>query len=97
MERLVKDYGDLDPEEIKAALHRITRKFGGHKVKACFDAIETGALNEVASLLLGYYDGQYEHSLDTFKTRKPAIFASQTGNAAENAQGLVAKANEQGW
>jgi len=60
---LVKDYGDVDPEKLKASTMAITKRLGKENTIVILAAIDQGDLYKAASLILGYYDLQYEKSI----------------------------------
>ncbi len=60
---LVKDYGDIDPEKLKSSTIAITKRLGKENTATVLSAIEQGDLYNAASLILGYYDHQYEKSI----------------------------------
>lgn len=60
VERLVKEYGQFDSKELAAAIQKIGKRLGGQHAKAALEALEKNNLEEVASILLTYYDKAYE-------------------------------------
>lgn len=60
VERLVKEYGQFEPQELAAAIQKISKRLGGQHAKAALEALEENNLEEVASILLTYYDKAYE-------------------------------------
>lgn len=60
---LVKDYGDIDPEKLKASTMAISKRLGKENTAEALEAIDQGDLYRAASLILGYYDLQYEKSI----------------------------------
>ncbi|MEQ8711403.1 MAG: tRNA 2-selenouridine(34) synthase MnmH [Cyclobacteriaceae bacterium] len=60
---LVKDYGEVDPEKLKASTMAITKRLGKESTQQALIAIDKGDLYKAASLVLGYYDKQYEKSI----------------------------------
>ena len=91
VEILVKGYGHLNFHEIRAALLRIKEKFGGDKVKLALKALEEGDLQQVALLLLDYYDRTYSHGRKKHKSEKPLIFETQTADPISNAKRMLKK------
>ena len=47
----------------------------------------------MALLLLEYYDKAYSFSKNKYKTKETAVYNSQTGDAAKNAEELIKLAN----
>lgn len=60
---LVKDYGDIDPQKLKASTKAISKRLGTENTEEALSAIDNGNLYQAASLILGYYDRQYEKSI----------------------------------
>lgn len=60
VERLVREYGQFEPQELAAAIQKIGKRLGGQHAKAALEALEENNLEEVASILLTYYDKAYE-------------------------------------
>lgn len=56
---LHEDYGELDSEEMAAAITRITKKLGGQNTQAAIDAIQSGNKQSCCEILLDYYDRLY--------------------------------------
>lgn len=62
--RLVKDYGNNDRDELKSCILKIERKLGGQNVKIAVEHLELGDLASVARMLLNYYDKSYRFQLE---------------------------------
>lgn len=60
VQRLVKEYGQFNPKILAEAIHKLTKRLGGQHAKAALDALQEDRLDEVASILLTYYDKAYE-------------------------------------
>lgn len=60
VQRLVKEYGQFDPQMLAEAIHKLSKRLGGQHAKAALEALQDDRLDEVASLLLTYYDKAYE-------------------------------------
>lgn len=63
IERLVLEYGPFEPAVLEQAIHKLTKRLGGQHAKAALKALHENRLNEVASILLVYYDKAYEIGL----------------------------------
>ena len=59
VERLVKEYGQFDTQELGAAIQKISKRLGGQHAKAALEALKETNLEKVASILLTYYDKTY--------------------------------------
>lgn len=64
VERLVKEYGTIDREELAAGIEKINKRLGGQHAKAALEALQENNLAEVASILLTYYDKAYQRGID---------------------------------
>lgn len=62
-QRLVRDYGSCQPEELAAAIVRIGKRLGPQHAKAALDALQAGDLLGVAQTTLTYYDKTYARGL----------------------------------
>jgi tRNA 2-selenouridine synthase len=60
IERLVKEYGQFEPAVLEQAILKLTKRLGGQHAKAALEALQENRLNEVAAILLVYYDKAYE-------------------------------------
>ena len=49
----------MDPEELKLATERITKRLGGQNVKAVVELIDAGKIRAAFDILLDYYDRSY--------------------------------------
>ena len=89
VKHLVKDYGQFPADQLAASIQKITRKFGGHKVRQCLQALQQGDLHTVATHLLEYYDSTYNHSLNKYQTTKPIAISCPTADPIANARHLI--------
>jgi tRNA 2-selenouridine synthase len=67
VERLLKEYGQFESQELAAAIQKIAKRLGGQHAKAALEALEENKLKEVASILLIYYDKAYEIGINKRK------------------------------
>ncbi len=87
LDRLVKDYGLFRPQELIDSILKIQKRLGGLNTKRCTEAIQKGDLREAATILLGYYDKSYKHTMSARESEKifplhlegsdPAVHARQ--------------------
>ncbi|MCF6171008.1 MAG: tRNA 2-selenouridine(34) synthase MnmH [Bacteroidales bacterium] len=59
--RLVKEYGELEPEGLLQSLKKIEQRLGGLATKQAREALELGNVKKVAGIILFYYDKSYHH------------------------------------
>lgn len=67
VQRLVRDYGHLNPLQLARSIQTIERRLGGLRTQQAQQALEEKRLADVADLLLYYYDRSYQRNLE----RKP--------------------------
>ncbi len=67
VQRLVRDYGHLNPVKLARAIQTIERRLGGLRTQQALQALEEERLADVADILLEYYDRSYQRNLE----RKP--------------------------
>ncbi|NNE28157.1 MAG: tRNA 2-selenouridine(34) synthase MnmH [Saprospiraceae bacterium] len=89
--RLVKDYGNNDKEELKSCILKIERKLGGQNVKAAIEHLGSGDLVSVARLLLYYYDKSYRFQLERKKSRIISRIESEEGHPKTLAVNIINK------
>lgn len=61
---LIQEYGDADPNSIRASILRIRRRLGGLRTQQCLGHLDRGEIPAMVEILLGYYDKFYRHSLE---------------------------------
>ena len=93
-QRIIKDYGKLDPKEIEAAIKRIEKRMGGQHVKTALEHLEANEVEALVQKLLEYYDKTYTQSRETHKSGETFTFDCATADAATNAAALVEEANK---
>ncbi|MFM1876401.1 MAG: hypothetical protein RL266_2138, partial [Bacteroidota bacterium] len=62
--------------------------------KTALELLNENELDEVAKVLLNYYDKRYSFSKEKYLERKPLIIELDSNDANENASQLIALANE---
>ena len=58
--RLVKEYGQFDADMLEGAIQKLSKRLGGQHFKRALEALQENKLEEVAVILLTYYDKAYE-------------------------------------
>ena len=61
LQYLTEEYGKFDPENLKAAITRITKRLGGLGTKIALEAIDTGDTKTAFEICLRYYDKTYDY------------------------------------
>lgn len=57
----------FEPSRLEAAIIKLTKRLGGQHAKRALEALQENKLDEVAVILLTYYDKAYEHGLSKRK------------------------------
>lgn len=63
LKHIIQEYGDLNPEEVTAAINRISKKLGHLNAKTSILLLKDGKIAESFDILLKYYDKHYFKSL----------------------------------
>jgi tRNA 2-selenouridine synthase len=71
VQRLVREYGQIDPEEFLKAMVKITKKLGGQHFKAAKEKLLEGDMASTIDILLNYYDKAYQNGLNNKSHRIP--------------------------
>jgi len=61
LQYLTDEYGKFNPEDLKIAIQRITRKLGGLNTKIAMEAIDSRDLKKAFGICLNYYDKTYDY------------------------------------
>jgi len=72
IKRLVNQYTQTDPQQLKDAVCRIRKRLGGLNAQKAIEAIEAKDYYTAADIILAYYDKAYTHGLN--KREKENIF-----------------------
>jgi hypothetical protein len=92
--RVVEEYGQIDRQLLAGSILKIKDRFGPEKIQSVLALLKDGKLDEVASLLLDYYDKTYEYSKVKYKKEVSAVVRSNTGDPRLNALQLLKIADE---
>jgi len=92
--RLVDDYGQASRTELEKSIQKLQQKLGGQHMKAALELLAENRLDELAELLLVYYDKQYGFSKGKYLDRKPFLIELSTNDALQNAKQLIALAEQ---
>jgi tRNA 2-selenouridine synthase len=92
--RIVKEYGGIEKVDLADSINRIQSRFGGNRVKDALELLEENKLEEVALLLLDYYDKAYLYSKNKYKKQEIARLEMLSGDPAEIADELIKIANQ---
>jgi tRNA 2-selenouridine synthase len=86
--RLVKEYGNANPQEFLQAMERITKKLGGQHLKTAKEKFLAGDMYATIDILLTYYDKAYMRNLTDKKDRIKHHAAWDGSNAKSFAHSL---------
>ena len=64
LQTIVKDYGQLQVEDLKLAFEKINRRIGPQHYKSAIQDLETGNIEGAFHYALNYYDKSYEFNLN---------------------------------
>jgi tRNA 2-selenouridine synthase len=64
VDNLLRDYGQLNAQELIEATNRLTRKIGGQNAQVAVAAINAGDLATAIHIVLDYYDRAYLYDLE---------------------------------
>ncbi len=67
--RLVTEYSGYDRKELETAIQKLRLRMGGAQTQEALKALENRRFEEVARILLAYYDKAYQFSLDRRKNK----------------------------
>jgi len=63
IDRLVREYGDCDRDDLLAALGRTRRRLGAARADAAAAAVRAGRLRDAVAAVLPYFDAAYRHRM----------------------------------
>ncbi|MCF8275417.1 MAG: tRNA 2-selenouridine(34) synthase MnmH [Flavobacteriales bacterium] len=94
VQRLVADYGSSSFSSLETGIKKLQQNLGGQNMKLALELLAAGKLDEVAELLLSYYDKRYSFSKDKYVARPPTVLKLNEANSAINAQLMIDLANK---
>lgn len=80
VERLYKEYANLNATHLKEAVLRISKRLGGLNTKLCLNAIDDKDFKTAIRIVLNYYDKTYKKGLSTRKPDQILKIHLDTGN-----------------
>jgi tRNA 2-selenouridine synthase len=72
IQRLLREYGTFQKNQLKEAVTRIQKRLGGLDTQNCMKALDENDLKTVAAITLHYYDKAYNHLIN--KKQAPVVF-----------------------
>ncbi len=94
IERLVRDYGQYEKEELIESVQKIRKRLGGQHVQKAIELFENGDLEGATAIALHYYDKAYQHATSQKEFCKKYLIKTANKNALTTAQQLITLANE---
>jgi tRNA 2-selenouridine synthase len=73
LERIVKDYGVFNKEDLKRSMLRIGKRLGPQHVKAALEFLDVNDQHSAFAIALGYYDKAYTYQLSSFDHNKSNV------------------------
>lgn len=92
--RIVREYGDIDKNDLANSIRKIQNRFGGNRVKVALELLEEDRLEEVTLLLLDYYDKSYSFSKNKYKKKEVATYNAVSDDSQKIATDLVLLADQ---
>ena len=94
MPRLLEEYSEYEPEELKKSVMKISRRLGGDNTRESIESIDSGDFTRAIEITLTYYDKTYMYGLN----RRPAglihYVYTDTSDTASNAEKILAEAKK---
>lgn len=84
--RLAIDYGSLEVDGLKESILKIQQNFGGNRVKQSLELLDEGKIEEVALLLLEYYDKRYSFGRAKNTSGRSSVVECSTASPKTNAE-----------
>ena len=89
IQRLVREYTNIDHALLVEATQRIRKRLGGHNTQRALDALARQEYDFVADIALSYYDKAYLHGLSERDSANLFTFVAQTDNPSLSASQLI--------
>ncbi len=67
VERLMREYGNFDPDVLETAILKIQKRLGYDQSKKAIEACHNGNIRKALEICLAYYDKAYNYQLETRK------------------------------
>ncbi|RDC66264.1 tRNA 2-selenouridine(34) synthase MnmH [Adhaeribacter pallidiroseus] len=93
IQKLAENYRSADKALLENAIERIKKRLGGLAYKEALQAIETGDIEKMVELALGYYDKAYTYQLAHKSAHQIITVPLESTNAPENARKILEMAD----
>jgi tRNA 2-selenouridine synthase len=87
--RLVKEYSVFDKQLLADAINRIGERLGGTRTREAITALENDSFDEVAAIVLSYYDKAYQFSTSRRKSKNVYDIPIAGENMAKDASCII--------
>lgn len=77
LERIVKDYGVFNKEDLKRSMLRIGKRLGPQHVKAALEFLDVNDQHSAFAIALAYYDKAYTYQLSSFDHAKSNVIDAE--------------------
>ncbi|ALD21884.1 tRNA 2-selenouridine(34) synthase MnmH [Hymenobacter sp. DG25A] len=94
--KLAEEYCQADPELLKAAIQRISKRLGGLATQEALAAIDAGDMEKMVDIALTYYDKAYRYALAARTGTQLIQVPSETCDPVENAGRVMAALRREG-
>lgn len=89
MPRLMKEYSNYPPDQLKASVMKISRRLGGDNTRDALEAIDRGDMAKAIEISLAYYDKAYQYSLKRKKNTDVVYVETDTDDVKVNAMKVL--------
>lgn len=89
IERLCREYGGFDKEDLATAFRKIERRLGLERTRQALSALDSGDLKSAAAIALVYYDRSYEYSLKEQQNSHVYALRMDMDDPEKGAQNLI--------
>ena len=93
VKRVVNDYGMLERTKMAESIMSLHKRLGEERTELVLELYQSNELEQVAAMLLNYYDKTYRYSRDKYKKSFASVNLSGN-NSLKDAGKLIEKANE---
>lgn len=95
IKRLVEEYGKYDRNTLRSAILKIQKRLGGLHTQQAIEALENDRLEEVADILLYYYDKSYQRCFNKKDTKFIKEILCSTDDPFVNALNIRKEVNNE--
>jgi len=97
MPRLIREYSNFNPEELKDSVRKISKRLGGSRAMEAIEAIDKKDFERAIEITLDYYDKTYMYGISKKDPGRVIIVRSDTDDIAENAARIIEASEKIVW